>query len=323
MGTCRGAALLRGGAGAAGGAGPPSLRGIVGFDWALLCERYLAPFALAKKDPSLLQRAVAFLSASGDVLHYGHVEALRDRVFLRPQWLVDCMAALVRHDLEPRLAALHDDSLLPDGLAAEQAQELGRLFVERGVLDRSCCVLGRICSRTSARSRAARCAGGADGDGWDHSPWTASETTARPLAGAAAGADGPVPLPPEWAVAGDPRRFRPPPAPSSVGCSTLERRAFRRACRQVLYCTLVGMTGETLVEGRAAHSAQHGATSLPFVLTIEQSGSKSCCRPARRRRMRTACCCRHRRQADILTLVAGRFWLLRRGACTPMSSPMV
>ena len=116
--------------------GHPSLREILGFDFALLCERYLAPFVLARQDPSLLQRTVAFLSATGDVLHYGHVEALRDRVFLRPQWLVDCMAALVRHDLEPRLAALGDDSLLPDGLTAEQAQAFGQLFVSRGILDK-------------------------------------------------------------------------------------------------------------------------------------------------------------------------------------------
>ena len=42
----------------------PELRGIVGFDLASLSESYLEPFELAKVDPSLLRRAVAFFRAS-------------------------------------------------------------------------------------------------------------------------------------------------------------------------------------------------------------------------------------------------------------------
>ena len=69
------------------------------------------------------------------MLHYDHVESLRHRVFLKPQWPVGVMAALVRHDLEARLSAMDDAAVLPTDLDAAQVQELGALFLTRGVLD--------------------------------------------------------------------------------------------------------------------------------------------------------------------------------------------
>eukprot|EP01043_Picozoa_sp_COSAG02_P105598 COSAG02_NODE_41590_length_393_cov_0.608844_1_plen_70_part_10 len=44
---------------------------------------------LLEEDPQLLNRAMLFLRARGSVLYYDHVPTLRDRVFIRPQWLVD------------------------------------------------------------------------------------------------------------------------------------------------------------------------------------------------------------------------------------------
>ena len=56
----------------------------------------------------------------GEVLFYEDVPALVDVVFIRPQWLVDVMKELVRHDLPELVAQLADtaDSMLLPGPAS-------------------------------------------------------------------------------------------------------------------------------------------------------------------------------------------------------------
>ena len=72
---------------------------------------------------------VTFFAASGDVVHCNGIEALRDRVFLWPLWVSDLMAALVRHDLDERLAMLGDEgTMLPAGTTAAQAMEWAGMY---------------------------------------------------------------------------------------------------------------------------------------------------------------------------------------------------
>ena len=105
-----------------------------GFDFAELAERHSRVATKVRKDPELLRRAMTFLGITGEVLHpqYEHAPALAERVFLRPQWLVDIMKELVHHDLQ----------LAVEKITAEQTssaalmKELGQLFCGKGVLDR-------------------------------------------------------------------------------------------------------------------------------------------------------------------------------------------
>jgi len=74
-----------------------------------------------------------FLRLTGKVLchEYAHAPELQDRVWLRPQWLVDVMRELVRHDLQEQLEAVGSADA-----SARQIQELGQVFLEKGELDR-------------------------------------------------------------------------------------------------------------------------------------------------------------------------------------------
>jgi hypothetical protein len=78
---------------------------------------------------------MAVLRAPGELLYYEEVPALADRVFIRPQWLVDVMKELVRHDLESVVDGMADSS---DGAGAAVAdfklQATAAQFVQTGVV---------------------------------------------------------------------------------------------------------------------------------------------------------------------------------------------
>ena len=261
----------------------PQLREIIGFDFDLLKERYMAPFELARRDPSLLRRAVAFFVASGDVLHYSGIEALRDRVFLRPLWVSDLMAALVRHDLDERLAMLGDEgTMLPAGTTAAQAMKWAGLYTSRGILDERLLPIlwadvqpdvtaeaGLISELVQLLVHMGIC-----------SPWTPSaDGDAQwlvPLRLPAERAE----LPQEWVqVAGD-------ADDSSATASFVGRLLDFGAARipsgctgQVLaHCTLMaGLSGQTVNWNTGLHALLRstGHSSFPFMLTIEQSGPQT------------------------------------------------
>lgn len=109
--------------------------GALGFDRATLATNYGEASALLRKDAGLLRRALLFLRATGEVMYYDNVPGLADRVFIKPQWLVDVMKELVRHDLR----GLVEDMLstLPPGTPAAEASRRrgkGARFLESGVL---------------------------------------------------------------------------------------------------------------------------------------------------------------------------------------------
>ena len=74
-----------------------------------------------------------FLRARGSVLYYDHVPTLRDRVFIRPQWLVDVIKELVRHDLREQLELLD-----PRFDSIETTRQLAQEFLDTGVVKRAC-----------------------------------------------------------------------------------------------------------------------------------------------------------------------------------------
>ena len=80
----------------------------MGFSRETLATKYGAMAAALQQDPPLLRRALAFLRVTGEVLFYDQVPALADTVFIRPQWLVDVLKELVRHDLPQLVAQLAD-----------------------------------------------------------------------------------------------------------------------------------------------------------------------------------------------------------------------
>ena len=104
------------------------------FDFAELVERHSRVATKVRNDPKLLRRAMAFLGITGEVLRpvYEHAPVLAERVFLRPQWLVDVMKELVHHDLHTaveKIGAGKTSDSVP-------VKELGQLFCNKGVLDR-------------------------------------------------------------------------------------------------------------------------------------------------------------------------------------------
>ena len=115
-----------------------------GLDLASLQTKYCRSYTKVMADPELVKRAMLYLRITGEVLchDYEHVRFdtvsaaqssdLRDRVFLRPQWLVDVMKELVHHDLEEIVETI-DPSVVSDTVAV---QWLGRDFANRGVLDK-------------------------------------------------------------------------------------------------------------------------------------------------------------------------------------------
>ena len=82
------------------------------------------------KDPDLIRRAIRYLRITGEVIwpDYENKPALRERVFIVPQKLVDAMKELVRHDLESQLDAIDDQT--------SDTVILGREFCSTGVLHR-------------------------------------------------------------------------------------------------------------------------------------------------------------------------------------------
>lgn len=237
----------------------------------------MQPFELARRDPSLLRRAVAFFHASGDVLHYDHVESLHQCVFLKPQWLVDLMAALVRHDLEARLSSLDEAVVLPADLQLSQVAQIGAQFLSQGILDERLLgpILwaalepdvttepGLIAELLALMVHMGIC-----------SPWTPSSDGGPqwlvPLRLPAERAT----LPQDWLeVTGD------ADASTAVGW-VLEFGAaasILSGCvgQLLAHCTaMAGLSGRTVnwLTGLHARISTTGHSSFPFVLTIEQSG---------------------------------------------------
>ena len=115
-----------------------------GLDLATLQATYCRSYTKVAADPELVRRAMLYLRITGKVLchDYEHVRFdtvsaaqssdLRDRVFLRPQWLVDVMKEFVHHNLAAQVEEI-DPSVVSD---AVEVQRLGRDFASRGVLDK-------------------------------------------------------------------------------------------------------------------------------------------------------------------------------------------
>ena len=102
-----------------------------GFGIASLHLQYCAPFRKARDDPQLIRRAILYLRITGEVLWHDceHMPMLQERVFLKPQLLVDVMKELVRHDLGERVEAI--DPAMPHAI---DVQTHGRRFVKDGQL---------------------------------------------------------------------------------------------------------------------------------------------------------------------------------------------
>ena len=100
------------------------------FDWAELEERHTRVSRKVTADADLVRRAMLFLDITGEVLcpQYAHAPALAERVFLRPQWIIDVMKELVHHDLHTQVEQVDP--------AQQQVRDLGQLFCVKGVLDR-------------------------------------------------------------------------------------------------------------------------------------------------------------------------------------------
>eukprot|EP01047_Picozoa_sp_COSAG01_P043258 COSAG01_NODE_3831_length_5651_cov_4.363112_2_plen_1509_part_00 len=103
---------------------------------AKLLTQYKALPSKLQRDPRLLERALHYLRLTGEVLCHDndlHHIKQRQRIFLRPQWLVDVMKEFVRHDFEERLASID-----PSTVREEPAliRSLGTRFLTTGVLDR-------------------------------------------------------------------------------------------------------------------------------------------------------------------------------------------
>eukprot|EP01050_Picozoa_sp_SAG11_P000376 SAG11_NODE_11_length_27870_cov_16.327428_3_plen_1940_part_00 len=103
-------------------------------DIASLHGRYLEPFRKVQADPDLMRRAMLYLRIVGEVLWHD-VPLLSERVFLKPQLLVNVMKELVRHDLGDVVRNIRvTDSL---GQVADERARLrndGLTFVETGEL---------------------------------------------------------------------------------------------------------------------------------------------------------------------------------------------
>ena len=93
-------------------------------------QRFVRSYSKVQEDPELLDRAMRYLRLTGQVLYHaaGLDAESSERVFLRPQWLVDVMKALVHHDLRRRL-----DTDAPTDTVVKQ---LGHEFLHSGTLDR-------------------------------------------------------------------------------------------------------------------------------------------------------------------------------------------
>ena len=109
----------------------PEFKANFDFDFAELAEKHSRVAIKVRKDPELLRRAMTFLGITGEVLNpqYDQAPTLAERVFLRPQWLVDIMKELVHHDL--RLVGTlvrRPQSRTDDGV--------GSALLQQGVLDR-------------------------------------------------------------------------------------------------------------------------------------------------------------------------------------------
>eukprot|EP01051_Picozoa_sp_SAG22_P005276 SAG22_NODE_307_length_12666_cov_761.250259_10_plen_1050_part_00 len=96
-----------------------------------LHQQYCSIFQKVQSDPELVRRAILYLRITGEVLWHDseNMPLLRERVFLKPQLLVDVMKELVRHDLGERI-----EQIDPAMHHAVEVQKHGRDFVKRGVL---------------------------------------------------------------------------------------------------------------------------------------------------------------------------------------------
>eukprot|EP01049_Picozoa_sp_SAG25_P005687 SAG25_NODE_396_length_8539_cov_5.889336_3_plen_1378_part_01 len=108
----------------------PLFRDRMGFDLEMLCERRCKVATKIRTDPDLLRRAMMYLRLKGEVLYYDQT-ALRDRVFLEPQRLVDIMKELMHHDLEQQLQLVSADTVRNAAIV----KALGRNFIKLGVLE--------------------------------------------------------------------------------------------------------------------------------------------------------------------------------------------
>lgn len=112
----------------------PEFKANFDFDFAELAGKHNRVATKVRKDPGLLKRAITFLGMTGEVLipHYENAPALAERVFLRPQWLVDIMKELVHHDLNMSVEEITPEETNNPVLM----KELGQRFCTKGVLDR-------------------------------------------------------------------------------------------------------------------------------------------------------------------------------------------
>eukprot|EP01047_Picozoa_sp_COSAG01_P015044 COSAG01_NODE_745_length_13872_cov_40.816525_7_plen_3569_part_00 len=109
----------------------PDFGAATGFDASLFQAQYRDVLERMQKDIPLLRRSMRFLRLTGNVLYYDHVAGLKDRIFLRPEWLVDVLKELVRHDLEQRVSSI---PTFTNAQAASQLQQLAENFLSTGVL---------------------------------------------------------------------------------------------------------------------------------------------------------------------------------------------
>eukprot|EP01048_Picozoa_sp_COSAG05_P007993 COSAG05_NODE_588_length_8503_cov_54.867563_2_plen_1332_part_00 len=106
-------------------------------EFGTLIQQYTKLAPKLQQDSQLLERAMIFLRLTGEVLCHDtdlHHISQRERVFLRPQWLVDVMKEFVRHDFEQQLQQIDPSEC--GSASPELIRQLGQSFVAKGELDR-------------------------------------------------------------------------------------------------------------------------------------------------------------------------------------------
>ena len=116
----------------------PEFGAVLGFDLQSL-RATLAQAFEKLRDWALLRRALLFLRATGEVLYYDNAPGLEDRIFIKPQWLVDVLKELVRHQpIEDQVIAL--EQRLPARATVQDKSAVrarARKFLKKGLLHES------------------------------------------------------------------------------------------------------------------------------------------------------------------------------------------
>eukprot|EP01050_Picozoa_sp_SAG11_P014944 SAG11_NODE_1890_length_4110_cov_3.484418_2_plen_1196_part_00 len=113
----------------------PEFESVMGFGRETITTKYGAMAAALQRDPALLRRALAFLRVTGEVLYYEQVPAIAETVFIRPQWLVDVMKELVRHDLPQLVAQLAETADASAQLTAGLVSEADALRLQAEAIE--------------------------------------------------------------------------------------------------------------------------------------------------------------------------------------------